>query len=283
MIRKDMVRSQNFLLQCSLLLGLLFLTFYSGLSAASEQKLEELTLRNFSKETIAYEIGPADGGSGRIAKSLSPGVIHTFRVRSDQDIRFRRAAKEIIRRLIAGRRYAFHYDENRDLDLYEESGGWSDVTELAPYVSTPPAVVDRMLALAGIDKDSVVYDLGCGDGRIVIAAAKTYGARGVGIDLDAGLVQTAKVKAKIEGVEDLVTFLMGDVTKADFSPATVVTLYLLPKSNALLRDRLEQQLRPGSVVVCHNYIIPGWEAKEFQRETVRTEDGREHMIFLYRR
>jgi SAM-dependent methyltransferase len=283
MIQKNTVGPPKIFFLLFAPLGLLILSFLSGISAASEQKQEELTIRNFITENVAYEIAPAVGGGQRIAKSIAPGVVHTFRVRSDQDIFFRRAGKEVSCRLNAGRQYAFHYNVNHNLDIYQDSRGWSEGVNLAPFVPTPLPVVNRMLALAQINANSVVYDLGCGDGRIVIAAAKKYGARGVGIDLDAELVQTARVMAKIEGVEDLVEFWMGDATQADIRPATVVALYLLPESNALLRDRLEQQLRPGAVVVSHNYIIPGWEAKEFKRETVKTEDGQEHRIFLYRR
>ncbi|MCJ7611212.1 MAG: SAM-dependent methyltransferase, partial [Candidatus Aminicenantes bacterium] len=90
-------------------------------------------------------------------------------------------------------------------------------------------------------------------------------------------------KAVIAGVERLVEFRMEDATRTDLSPATVVTLYLLPESNELLRDRLERLLRPGSVVVSHNYSITGWETKQVKLETLKTEDGQTHDIFVYRR
>jgi SAM-dependent methyltransferase len=127
------------------------------------------------------------------------------------------------------------------------------------YVPTPPNVVDRMLELARVTENDVVYDLGSGDGRIVIAAAKKYGTRGVGIEISPDLVKRARAKAVEEGVDNLVRFEVGDVLKADFRPATVVTLYLDIKFNGWLRPVLEVQLKPGTRIVSHDHAIPGWE------------------------
>jgi predicted RNA methylase len=129
---------------------------------------------------------------------------------------------------------------------------------LAPYSPTPMDVVDRMLKLAGVGPRDVVYDLGSGDGRIVIAAARTFGARGVGIDIDPALVAQAQIAAKQAGVESLVTFRVQDAMTADLSEATVVTLYLLAASNAKLRPILTKGLRAGSRIVAHNYPIGDW-------------------------
>ncbi len=255
----------------------------SAVPEVQKKKQEELTIRNATKRTIAYEIAPAVGGGLRFKKTITPGVVHRFPGVIDRDIFFLSGDKKLTYRLNAGHPYSFRYDENQNLDLFQASHGWTDVVDLAPFVPTPMPVVDRMLALAQVNKNSVVFDLGCGDGRIIIAAAKEYGARGVGVDLDAELIQTARAKAKIEGVENLTEFRMEDATRSDIRAATVVALYLLPESNELLRDKLEQQLKPGSIVVSHNYRIKGWEARELQSETVKTEDGQEHQIFLYRR
>jgi len=130
------------------------------------------------------------------------------------------------------------------------------------------------------DKD-VLYDIGCGDGRIVITAARRYGARGVGIDIDKSQIEASERNAAAAGVERQVKFVDMDATKADISEATVVTLYLLPESNALMRPLLEAQLRPGSRIVCHNYLIPGWEAKQARAETMDADDGDKHHIYLY--
>jgi SAM-dependent methyltransferase len=247
------------------------------------RKQDELTIRNATQQTIAYEIVSVGEGGARYTKTIAPGVVHRFPGSVDRDIFFESSGKKLSYRLNAKHPYAFRYDENQRLDLYQASHGWTDVVDLAPFLPTPMPVVERMLALAHVNANSVVYDLGCGDGRIVIAAAKEYKAHGVGVDLDAELIQTARAKAKLEGVENLTQFRMEDATRTDVSRATVVALYLLPESNELLRDRLERQLKPGSIVVSHNYRIKGWEAKEFGSDTVKTEDGQEHMIFLYRR
>lgn len=120
-----------------------------------------------------------------------------------------------------------------------------------PYDPSPQAVVDRMLEIGKVNKDDLLYDLGSGDGRIVITAAKNYGARGVGIDLDPRRVAEAKANAKQVGVEDKVTFIAGDLFEADFSDATVVTLFLWPHINRKLRPHLWRQLRVGTRVVSH--------------------------------
>lgn len=122
-----------------------------------------------------------------------------------------------------------------------------------PYVPTPQPVVDRMLQLAWVGPDDVVYDLGCGDGRVVITAAKAYGARGVGIDIDPQRIAEARANAKRAGVTDKVEFRIGDLFEADFSEATVVTLYLLPSINQRLRPQLWRQLRVGARVVSHDF------------------------------
>jgi protein-L-isoaspartate O-methyltransferase len=130
---------------------------------------------------------------------------------------------------------------------------------LAPFVATPPDVVERMLTLAKAGPRDLVYDLGCGDGRIVIAAAAKFGARGVGVDIDPGLVARAQADAKAAGVADRVTFRVQDAMTVDVSKATIVTLYLLAASNVKLRPLLTKQLAPGSRIVAHNYPIGDWE------------------------
>ena len=120
------------------------------------------------------------------------------------------------------------------------------------YVPTPPAVVDAMLEMAGVTAADVVYDLGCGDGRIPIAAAERYGARGVGIDIDPKRIAEARENAKAAGVADRVTFLNEDLFSSDISAATVVTLYLLPSLNEKLIPKLKA-LRPGTRIVSHAF------------------------------
>jgi tRNA G37 N-methylase Trm5 len=126
------------------------------------------------------------------------------------------------------------------------------------YVPTPPEVVEEMLKIAGVKKGDVLYDLGSGDGRIPVAAAKKYGIRAVGIDIDPDRIREANENAKNSGVEKLVRFRNEDLFKADFHEATVVTLYLLPDLNVKLRPRLWSELKPGTRVVSHQFDMGDW-------------------------
>ena len=130
------------------------------------------------------------------------------------------------------------------------------------FVPTPPDVVDAMLKLARVSANDVVYDLGSGDGRIVIAAAKTYGARGVGLDIDPERTREATANANAAGVADKVTFRTEDLFTADLSPATVVTLYLSPSVNARLTPKLMKELKPGTRVVSHAFDLPSWKPQQ---------------------
>ena len=127
----------------------------------------------------------------------------------------------------------------------------------APFITTPDEVVQRMLELAGTRPADLVVDLGSGDGRIVIAAAKQFGARGLGIELDGGLVQKSRDNARQAGVAERVSFVQGDVLAADLSPATVVTVYLLPGLINRLQPRF-LELRPGTRIVSHAFRMTGW-------------------------
>ena len=126
------------------------------------------------------------------------------------------------------------------------------------FTPTPQPVVEAMLRLARVRADDVVYDLGSGDGRIVILAAQEYGARGVGIELQAPLVRRARQIAKDGAVADRVTFIEGDLFTADISPATVVTLWLSRTVNARLEPKLKRELRPGARIVSHQFPIGRW-------------------------
>lgn len=133
-----------------------------------------------------------------------------------------------------------------------------------PYVPTPHDVVEQMLKLAGVKKGDVVYDLGCGDGRIVVMAAQKFGARGVGVDIDPERIAEAKQNAAQAGVADRVKFLQQNLFDADIREATVVTLYLLPSVNLRLRPKLQQDLKPGTRIVSHSFDMGDWKPdKEF--------------------
>jgi predicted RNA methylase len=152
---------------------------------------------------------------------------------------------------------------------------------LAPYVPTPEDVVERMLRLAKTTKEDVVFDLGSGDGRIPIAAAKVFGARGVGIDIDPRRIEESRVNAKAAGVEHLVEFRLGDALEADVSTATVVTLYMLGSGNAALRPVLTKQLRPGARIVSHAFSMgPSWPAEAVDHFV--SARGDEVTLYLWR-
>jgi len=139
-----------------------------------------------------------------------------------------------------------------------------------PYVPTPQEVVDKMLDLAKVGKNDTLFDLGCGDGRIVVTAARERGARGTGIDIDPTRIAEAKENAKKAGVSDRAQFRVGDLFKTDFSSATVVTLYLLPTINAKLRPQLWKQLKVGTRVVSHAFDM----GSEWPAEKTVEVDGR---------
>ncbi len=148
---------------------------------------------------------------------------------------------------------------------------WSQSPRLdVPFVPTPQPVVDRMLELAKVTPDDLIYDLGSGDGRIVITAAKRYGARGIGIDLDPQRVSEARANAREAGVDGKVQFVNGDLFKTDLSKASVVTLYLLNSVNRDLRPRLWKQLKVGTRVVSHAFDM----GDEWPPERTEEVDGR---------
>jgi SAM-dependent methyltransferase len=162
----------------------------------------------------------------------------------------------------------------------QASGAASHQESLAPYVPTPQDVVDRMLALAGVTAKDIVYDLGCGDGRIVITAAKKFGAHGIGVDIDPQRIAESLANAKKEGVENLVQFLQQDALTVDVSKATVVTLYLLPDSNMKLRPILTKQLKPGSRIVSHAFDMDDWEPLKV--DTFDDSGGRSRTLYLWK-
>jgi SAM-dependent methyltransferase len=143
------------------------------------------------------------------------------------------------------------------------------------YEPTPMPIVRALLELADVGPHDVVYDLGSGDGRIPIMAATEFGARGVGIEIDAALVTLAQARAREAGVEDKVTFRLGDMYAADLGPATVVSLFLHPGPNLKLRDKLRAELPPGSRIVSYVWDMGSWTPTDVRRVN-------EHRIFLWR-
>src|SRR5262249_50124363 len=146
------------------------------------------------------------------------------------------------------------------------------------FVPTPQEVVDKMLELAEVKKTDLVYDLGCGDGRIVVTAAKKYGCQAVGFDIDPERVKESKENVKKNGVEDLVTIKEADIFKQDLSKANVITLYLLPDLNVKLIPQLEK-LKPGSRIVSHDFAMKGIKPKQVVK--VKPKDSRERPVYLW--
>jgi tRNA G37 N-methylase Trm5 len=147
------------------------------------------------------------------------------------------------------------------------------------FVPTPQVVVDKMLELAEVKKGDVLYDLGCGDGRIVVTAAKKHKAKAIGIDIDPQRIKESRENVQANGVGDLVTIKQGDIFEEELKDASVVTLYLLPDLNVKLMPRLKQ-LKPGTRIVSHDFDMKGAKPKKVVTVQSDDEDG-EHTIYLW--
>lgn len=147
-----------------------------------------------------------------------------------------------------------------------------------PYVSTPQPIVDEMLEMANVKVDDILYDLGCGDGRIPITAAREIGTRAVGVDLNPERVREANENAQTAKVADMVRFIEGDIFETDFSEATVLTLYLFPEVNLKLRPRI-QKMAPGTRIISHNYDMGDWKPDREKR--ISLPGGRDHVIYMW--
>ncbi|MEO8099084.1 MAG: methyltransferase domain-containing protein [Acidobacteriota bacterium] len=149
-------------------------------------------------------------------------------------------------------------------------------SKLAPYVASPSRVVELMLDMAKVKPGETLYDLGSGDGRILVAAAGRK-ANAVGIEINPKLVAAANDEINRAGVAEHAKVIQGDVMQTDFSSANVITLYMDTGSNAKLRPQLEKYLKPGSRVVSHDYEIPGWKPVRVEK----TEERQSHTVYLY--
>jgi SAM-dependent methyltransferase len=159
----------------------------------------------------------------------------------------------------------------RSIDNYKNN--------LAPYVRSPDHAVQKMLDMAALKPGETLYDLGCGDGKILIAAATKYRVKAVGVEISDNLARRATDRVKKEGLEDQVTIVHGDFMKTDLSHANVVTLYLVTTANEILRPNLERELRPNTRVVSYDYPIPGW--KPIDTSETAGLHGATHTIYLY--
>jgi SAM-dependent methyltransferase len=153
-----------------------------------------------------------------------------------------------------------------------------EIRSLAPYVPSPHKIVERMLELAEVKQSDTVYDLGSGDGRILVTAAQKFGARAVGIEIDPELAKKSEARLQELALSNRAKVIQANLLEVDLSPASVVTLYLLTSANTMLKPNLEKSLKPGSRVVSHDFQIDGWTPVKTER--VRG-DGRTHTIYLY--
>ncbi len=184
---------------------------------------------------------------------LAPGRTATYTLTAVWEEGSRRIKRMAVARVRPG--------EETVIDLRQGSQDASSSQVI--YVPTPQKVVEKMLDMAKVTRQDIVYDLGCGDGRILVTAAKRYGARGVGIDIDPRRVQEALANVRKAGVEKLVEIRQGDALKVpDLARATVVTTYMLPEFMQKLRPVLREELRPGTRIVAHDYPIPGWTPQQ---------------------
>jgi precorrin-6B methylase 2 len=157
-----------------------------------------------------------------------------------------------------------------------------DAEKLAPYYPTPEVVVEKMLRLGGLKAGEKLYDLGSGDGRIVIMAARKFHADATGVELDEDLWKLSMDRIRKLGLQKTARIIHGDLMKQDYSSADLVTVYLLPVSNDKVRPLLEKQLKKGARVVAHDFEFSGWTASKI--ETIEDDgEGRSHTLFLYRR
>ncbi len=166
--------------------------------------------------------------------------------------------------------------------LCAAAGAAQDIEKLAPYYPTPETIVQKMLELGGLKSGEKMFDLGSGDGRIVIMAAQKYHAQAVGVEMDRDLFRQSVEKIRKLGLQKNASVINGDIFKQDYSSADLITVYLLPTSNDKVRPILEKQLRKGARVVAHDFEFRSWQPE--RTETIDDDgEGRSHTLYLYRR
>ncbi|MDW7760377.1 MAG: class I SAM-dependent methyltransferase [Acidobacteriota bacterium] len=248
---------------------------------APAKTVPRTTLRNVVPRDVNFTIEAATKPAKTFSRRLEPGAVDSLAMDIPVEIVFFNGVRTVRQTVYPDRPYSFRLDESEHVKIYPGSHGREDEADLAPFVPTPMEVVEKMLDTAAVTRDDVLYDIGCGDGRVVIAAARLRGARGVGIDIDPDLIEESRREARRQGVDGLTRFIRMDATQARFAEATVVAVYLLPESLELLRHKFETELRPGARIVSHSYLIPGWEDKLVRTELFDDAGGKSRKIHLY--
>jgi hypothetical protein len=249
---------------------------------ATAAAIEDVTtLRNVTDHLITYTVKPNAYTRTPLTRTLKVGAVDRIPTQVPLVIAYDNGARPTSYTVFPGRPYSFRFDEYGRVKVYPGSHGRGDAADLAPFVPTPLPIVKRMLEIARVGRDDVVYDLGCGDGRMIIEAAKNRLARGVGVDIDPDLIAQCKAGAEKEGVANRTRFICMDAMKVHVTEATVLALYLLPESLQSLRPLFEKELKPGTRIVSHNYRIPGWDDRLVFQEILPGDGERPHKIFLY--
>jgi SAM-dependent methyltransferase len=240
------------------------------------------TLENALDREISFFHKPVSEDIKRRKQTLSPGETTTFSMSDYIEIKLPAEDSGLIYWLVPGEHYVIKSLGKKEIGLFKLIEGGSSIINLAPFVPTPASAIGASLKLAGVDSDSVIYDLGCGDGSVIIQAAKDFGARGVGVEIDVGLIEIARKKAEAEGVSAQVTFINNDIFETDISAATIVYLYLFPQSMKLLRPYLEANLKKGTTVASFGFAFPGWENRLVARHEITGDFTIPKYIYIYR-
>jgi SAM-dependent methyltransferase len=259
------------------------LIILDGRASSTSAFQEEATLRNVLNRDIEYLIEYGPDFQSLLSRTLAVGAVDRISTDAPVRITIDNGSRRLTTTIFPGEPYSLRYDESGWVKVYPGSHGREDAADLAPFVPTPVPVVEKMLEMAAVSSEDIVYDIGCGDGRMIITAARKYSAQGVGIDIDSELIKECRRNAREAGVEGFTRFIRMDATRARFTEASVVAVYLLPESLDVLRPLFERDLKPGTRVVSHNYRVSGWEDKLVAREVIQDERGLEHKIYLYRR
>lgn len=243
----------------------------------------EINIHNDTAKSIQFHVRILHSGEEPEFYYLAPGETQTLLER--EVIEFQIVPEELSRLyfLAPGEDYSIRMIDGKDFKVFQKIKGYENAVMLAPFVPSPMVVIERVLSLAGVNKNSIVYDLGCGDGRVVIAAAGIYGARGVGIDIDPDLIAEAVRNAVDAGVEELVEFREADIFQSSLTEATLVYIFLFPDSNRLLRPYLEKQLKIGTKVACLGFNLPAWADRLTGQHDIVDDEGYHRIVYFYER